>query len=145
MKTLLILGATLIVLDTSSLPASAQTASASPAATVSHRPSPGTESPAPRPTPADRPYSTGSPATSRAATSSPSSTQMRDAGITPAATASPGGGTQLEGESSHLVTQESSPKPAISQGMITPTASRPHRKLERREGHTPQEKSGEQR
>ena len=50
MKTLLLLGAMLVVLGAAIVPMSAQTASASPAATVSPRSAPGGASPSPRPT-----------------------------------------------------------------------------------------------
>jgi hypothetical protein len=136
MKTLLLLGAALIVLDGAIFSALAQTPSASPAGTVSPRPTPGRGSPTPRPSLEARPYATASPAASGAATSSPSTARVHDARVTPTATASPSGGAQLEGESPHPVTRESSPKAATSAGM-TPTPSRPHRKLERREANTP--------
>jgi hypothetical protein len=136
MKTLLLLGAALIVFDGAIFSTSAQTPSASPAGTVSRRSTPGSGSPAPRPSLEARPYATASPAPSGAATSSPSTARVRDARVTPAATVSPSGGAQLEGESPHPATRESSPKAATSAGM-TPTPSRPHRKLERREANTP--------
>jgi len=59
MKTLLLLGAMLVILDAAIVPMSAQTASASPAATVSPHPTPGGASPNPRPTLAASPFATG--------------------------------------------------------------------------------------
>ena len=144
MKTLLLLGAMLVILDAAIVPMSAQTASASPAATVSPRPTPGGASPSPRPTLAAGPFATGSPTTSGAATLSPSTTPERGARVGPAVTTSPSGGAQPEGESPHPTTRESSRKAATPAVRTKPTPSRPHRKLERREANTPPEGTGEQ-
>jgi hypothetical protein len=142
MKTLLLLGAMLVILDAAIVPMSAQTASASPAATVSPRPTPGGASPSPRPTLAASPLATGSPTTSGAATLSPSTTPERGARVRPAVTSSPSGGAQLEGESPP--TQQSPLQVATPAERTKATPSRPHRKQERREGSTPPESSGEQ-
>ncbi|HEU0275958.1 MAG TPA: hypothetical protein VFQ83_15655 [Candidatus Udaeobacter sp.] len=123
MKTLLFLGATLIVLDIAIFPASAQTASASP--TV-----PGGKSPVPSAT--------------ATATATPNGSKSGEpaAKVTPAVTASPSGGAQLEGESSRSA---QSPLPVATPPETSkPTPRwRPHRKLERREGSTPENRSGE--
>ena len=140
MKTLLLLGAIFLILDAAIVPISAQTARASPAATVSPRPTPGRASPTPRATLTARPHATGSPVTSGAATSSPLPARGPDTRGTPAATASPGGGAQLEGEST--TARQSPPPAATSAETPKPTPLRPHRKLERREGNTPQEGPG---
>jgi hypothetical protein len=142
MKTLLLLGAMLVVLDATIVPMSAQTASASPAATVSPRPTPGGASPGPRPTLTASPFPTGSPTTSGAATLSPSTTPERGARVRPAVTASPSGGAQLEGESPS--TRQSPVQVGTPAERTRATPSRPHRKQERREGSTPLESSGEQ-
>ena len=142
MKTSLLFGATLAVVGAAIVLISAQTPSASPAATASPRPT--AASPGPRATATASPYATTSPTTRGAVT--PSSSMRREHGATvrPVTTPSPSGGAQLEGESPHPTARESSPKAATPAGTIKPTPSRPHRKLERREANTPPEGPGEQ-
>jgi hypothetical protein len=140
MKTSLLFGATLAVVGAAIVSISAQIQSASPAATASPRPT--AASPGPRATATPSPYATASPTTHGAVT--PSYSTRKGARVTPEITPSPSGGAQLEGESPPPTKRESPPKAATPAGTIKPTPSRPHRKLERREGNTPTEGPGEQ-
>jgi hypothetical protein len=145
MKTLLLLGAVLAVLGAAIVRMSAQSASASPAATISPHRTPAGALPSPRPTPTARPHATRSQTTPSAATSSPSAKRQRAGRVSPAATASPSGGAQLEGEPSS--SKRESPSKGAGPGETSKvTPSKPHRKLERPETNTPPpEASGEQR
>src|SRR5262249_255572 len=134
MKTSLLIGTMLSALAAAIIWTSAQTQSASPAATAS--PAPIAASPVPRAT------ATASPTTRGATT--PIYSPRKDARVTPEITPSPSGGAQLEGESPPPTTRESQPKIATPVGTNKPTPSRPHRKLERREANTPTERPGEQ-
>src|SRR5438132_2233600 len=123
MKTSLLFGATLAVVGAAIVSVSGQTQSASPATTASPHPTPAL--PGPRATTTATPSVTASPTTR------------------PAAIVSPSGGAQLEGELPPTM-RESLPAAATPAGKTKPTPARPHRKLERREGVTPSEGTGEQ-
>lgn len=140
MKTLLLPAVLCVLLGASIIRVGAQTIAASPAATVSPRPTPGRTSPSPHSPVTARPIAGGS---ATAATSSPSTGGGSGARVSPTATVSPSGGAQLEGDSS-LTARESSLQAATPTERAKPTPSRPHRKLERREANTPAEKSREQ-
>jgi hypothetical protein len=142
MKTSLLFVATLVCVGAATVSVSAQTQSASPAATASPRPI--AASSGPRATATASPYATASATTRGVATPSSPTRGEHGAKVTPEITPSPSGGAQLEGESPQPTTRESSPKAATPARTTKPTPSRPHRKLERREANTPPEGPGEQ-
>ena len=142
MKTSLLFEATLVVVGAAIVSISAQTQGTSPASTASPRPA--AASPSPRATATASPYAMASPTVRGAVTPSLPTRREHGAKVRPEITPSPSGGAQLEGESPHPATEESSPKGTTPTGTTKPTPSRPHRKLERREINTPPQGPGEQ-